>query len=390
MTLVSPIPNLQYLKITDIDPLCYPDDISYLLVGCKTLRHLNLHWSPRMREACEPSTHVSAYFGKCEAAKYLLPLKSMAIQNLYTYDCCSCGDNIDYDVLEEVTCLNSTGGFGDYSRTAFMVDRWRKPAQYIPAQNILPKLRMLRIDKISRSQCDFLGSVQGLERLYLLGQTNNSSNLVQENSKDVLPSAVHTPPTSDTSSPSTTVSSGDTSNNVSASLQTLKAAYIDIIVRNHGSTLRHLLLIPQWRLTADDITLIFRQCPNLEQLGLATEFGNFDHLRLLIPFLSKLRVVRLLGYEEESSRKFVETMRELDSSGIHIEKIGQETVNREWSKLRYLELGASDMIYEIGGRYKLDDVLDSEGKEVWRRHVKKVSLEEVGDIDIWKMNSLIV
>lgn len=34
-TIIPPMPNLRILKVTDIDPLCYPDDISLLLYGSK-------------------------------------------------------------------------------------------------------------------------------------------------------------------------------------------------------------------------------------------------------------------------------------------------------------------------------------------------------------------
>ncbi|KAL9130442.1 MAG: hypothetical protein Q9217_001365 [Psora testacea] len=385
MTLVPPIPNLQSLKITDIDPLSYPDDISSLLLGSKNLRHLCLHWSPRMREKCEPSVHCSVYFEKCKVANYLLPLKSIAVQNLYTYDCDSSGGVIDNDVVEEITLLNSTDGWGDNGSTGFMDTAWRKPAPYI-----MPKLKKLRIDKVSRGQCDFLDSFQGLERLYLIGPKSKSSNLVNGDSKDVPQPSVHTPPASNSSSPGTTISSSDNPNRSSASVQTLRSSYIDTIVRNHGSTLRHLLLLPQWRLTANDIAIIIRQCPNLEQLGIGTEFENFDHLRLLVPFLPKLEVIRIMAGGEEGGGKFVAAMRELDSAGSHMEKIGQETVNREWSKLRFMELGASDMIFEIGTRYRLDNTWDAEGKEVWRRYVRRVALDEVREMDIWKMDSMII
>ena len=383
MTLAPPMPNLQSLKVTDIDPLCYADDISYLLLGSKNLRHLTLHWSPRMRQASEPSTHPSAYFGRCEAAKYLMPLKSIAMHNLYTYDYNSRGTVLNFDTIEEVTCLNSIRVLGNNDGSAFLDNGLRKHADYI-----LPNLKMLRIDKVSRDQCDFLGAVQGLERLYLIGPKSKSSSLPKGNGRDTLHSAAHTPPTSDISSPNTTTSTGDPQITSSASIRSLKVDYLENIVRKHGSTLRHLLLIPQWKLTADDIAIIVRQCPNLEQLGIHTDFNNFAHLRLLVPFLPKLKVVRILGDDGEGGDgNFVEMMRDLDSRGLHAEKIGQETVNREWSKLRFIELGASDLIFEVSGRYRVEDAVDGEGKEVWRRHVKKVGLEEVGDIEIWKMDS---
>ena len=376
MTLVPPIPNLQTLKITDIDPLCYADDISQLLLGSKQLRHLTLHWSPRMREAREPSIQPAAYFGKLGAAGYDIPLKTVSIHNLYTYDRSSIDCVFNLNVVEEITFLNSTGGIGDDGSAVFTDIGWRKPPDLA-----MPYLKMLRIDKISRPQCDFLGSISGLERLYLLGPDNKTPQ-------------TRTPPPSNTASPSDSVSNIDSSSSVStSSLQALKGPYLDTIIRAHGSTLRHLLLIPQWRLTADDISLLIRHCPRLEQLAIGTEFENFKHLRLLIPFLPKLFAIRFLGDEDYNGGQFTEKMRELDARGLHAEKIGEECVNSEWSRLRYMELGGSDLIFEVGPRYTIEDHEprrdgeQKERKEVRRRCVTRPTLEEVGDIEIWRMAS---
>ena len=390
VTVVPPMTNLKSLKITDIDPLCYADDISYLLLGSKNLRHLTLHWSPRMRRICEPSTHLVTYFGKCEAAKYALPLKSLALQNLFTYDCGSFAEHIDNDTIEEATFLNSAAGLNDSGSAAFLDTDWRDATT-----QIMPKLKMLRVDKISRAQCNFIGMLRGLERLYLIGPRSKSSTLINDKSRENTSSAVQTPPTSDTSSPGIMSSSTDTSNNSSSSLRSLQADFIDTIIRCHGPTLRHLLLIPQWHLKADDISLIIRHCPNLEQLGIGTEFANFKHLRLLIPFLPKLVALRFLG-DGEGPGTFLETMRDLDNRGIHEEKIAIETVNREWSKLRYMELGARDIMFEVGGRYLVERTEDMErigdeaDKEVWKREVRRLGMDEVGEIDIWKMDSMVI
>ena len=384
MAVVPPIPNLQALKITDIDPLCYADDISQLLLGSRKLSSLTLHWSPRMREAREPSTQPATYFGKVEAAGISMPLKKVAIYNLFAYDMRSCDCIFNLNVVEEITFLNSTGGQGDDGSAVFTDVGWRKPANIA-----VPRLKMLCIDKVSRAQCEFLGSISGLERLYLLGPDNKTSQ-------------IRTPPMSDTHSPSEVASNTDSSSSSScSSIQALKGAYLDAIVRNHGPTLRHLLLLPQWRLTANDISLLIRHCPRLEQLAIGTEFENFKHLRLLIPFLPKLFAVRFLGDEDQNGGTFTQKMRELDAKGLHAEKIGEECVNSEWSRIKYMELGGSDLIFEVGERYKIEDddspvEMDAEAevevegvekKESWRRRVRRPTLEEVGHIEIWWMES---
>ena len=374
VTLVPPIPNLEYLHVFDIDPLCYIDDISLLLLGSKKLRDLKLHWSPRMRQAHEPSTHQSAYWGRCSAAQYSMPLRSIAIQNLYSRHDPNTGHVVDHSTLQEVTFLNSTAGLEDPDgATAFIDNSWRKSDECLPTQ-----LKSARFDKVSRQQCDFISRITGLEKLYLIGPH------VDPRATTPFPRS----PASNSSSPSSTDIS---------KLGALKDEYISAITRNHGSTLKNLLLLPQWRLTNDDIATIVRHCPKLEQLGIGVEVASFEHLRLLMPFLSNLTSLRLLANPDDPA--FVHTMREYDEQGLHTEKIGQETVNAEWSRLKYLELGADDMIFELGERALVSGhdkhCVDKEycangGKhnQIWRRPVKRRKGEDLKHIDIWKMDSL--
>lgn len=325
-----------------------------------------------MREAHEPSINLAAYFGKCMAAQYRMPLRSMAIQNLYAHhDHEARCEIFDPSRLEEMTFLNSTGGIGDDGATAFMDTDWRGLETTAPLQ-----LKSLRIDKVSRPQCEYLTQINSLERLYLISpHIRNHDEKVQCDGATTLPR----------SPPSSTGSPGSVDNN---NIVALKDDYLKAIIKHHGRTLKHLLLLPQWRLTDDDIAGIVRQCPNLEQMGIGVEFDNFKHLRLLVPFLSNLTVFRLLGNPDDMT--FVNKMRELDEKGMHEEKIGEETVNQQWSRLRYMELGADDMIFEVGNRELMEEVNGggATGKLVYRRLVKKTQWESVRNIDIWKMDSL--
>lgn len=362
LTLVPPMPNLQHLKITDIDPLCYPDDISLLLLGSKKLRHLKLHWSPRMREERELSTHESAYFGRCAAARYAIPLQTIAVQNLYTYHDISGCNLFDHTFVEEVTFLNSTGGLGGDPGTVFVDQHsWRQSEEDPPAN-----LKVLRVDKVSHQQCAFLSNVKGLEKLYLIGPQPAGARRTKAstpNGGTTLPNS----PASNYSSPSST----DNSN-----IMVLKDDYLEAITKNNGPTLKHLLLLPQWRLTDDDIALIVRQCPNLEQLGIGAEFSNFQHLRLLVPFLKNLTTLRILSSPDDTT--FVTKMREMDDRGMHEKRLSEETAKWNLSTLRYMELGGDDLIFEIGKR--------EGGKAGWRKIVKKKAWEEVKDIDIWALD----
>ena len=350
-----------------------------------------------------------------------MQLKSFAIQNLYTFDSGMCGNIVEDDVVEEITMLNSSHGLDDDGSMSFMHSAWGAAPS-----NAYPSLKMLRVDKTTRAQAEFLGSIRGLERLYLVSNISNTKHL----------SAVPTPPKSATASPKDPLTNGDTpptstssskcsANSFSSTcLQSLKPTFLDVIIKNHGSTLRHLLLLPQWRLTADDISRIIRSCPNLEQLAIGTEFENFKHLRLLVPFLSKLKVLRFLpsvddgggdenaiantnnnnnnnsanssnyscegreGHAGASGGRFQDKMRELDAKGLHMEKIGEETVNDQWSSMRYMDLGGPDMIFEIGKKFVVEGTKGADGREVRRREVTRRSIEEVGHIDIWRMDSI--
>ena len=369
MTLAPPIPSLTDLFVHDIDPLCYADDISLLLLGSKSIRHLKLHWSPRMRESNEPSIHPAVFFGRIEAAQSPMKLRSIAICNFFAYSNEQCGGLFDLTMLESMTLLNSTSSLGDGGSTAFM-DResWRSTQECI-----LVNLRSMRIDKVSRTQCEFLANIGGLEKLYLVGPQARASGYT---------SNANSPPTLPRSPESNTNSSSPGSTD-STSILPLKDSYLSAIASVHGPTLKYLLLLPQWRLTEDDIALLVRACPNLEQLALGADFETFSHLRLLIPFLSKLSAVRILANPDDPT--FLDKMHEMDCMGLHLEKIGEETANSQWSNLRFLELGADDLIFEIGTRYKLEST-DQKGS--WRRPVKRVDRCRVEHLSIWEMDSL--
>ena len=369
ITIAPPIPNLKSLKIIDIDPLCYADDISLLLLGSKKLEDLKLHWSPRMKEAREPSINLNTYFGRVLSSNYSMPLRCISVQNLYTHNNGSCESMFNTTTVQEITLINSVAGEGDEAANIF-IDRCGQLGG--PPKHALPALKMIRIDKVSQQHCEFLGSFTGLERLYFIGAQKHSKT--QSNSASRRNSSAAPLPNSPASSMSSSPSASDALG--------LKEDYLETIAKNHGSTLRHLLLLPQWRLSADNIALIIRNCPNLEQLGLGVDFVDLRHLRLLIPFLPKLKSLRLLDNPDD--RSFGEKVREHDD-GTHEKRIGSESLSREWGVLRYLEIAG--LLYEVG-RVKLQEPIGENGKQKYMRDVWKRSPDAVRDIDIWRMDSL--
>ena len=366
VTLVPPIPSLKSLKIYDIDPLCYADDVSLLFLEAKKLEDLELVWSPRMRDAREPSVSLEAFFGKLISAKHNLPVKRIAIKNLYTLENQACKDALANSTLEEIIFINSIGGGADDPGTAFFDRSWRPPVDE------LPNLKMLRSDKISRSQSEFLHSIKGLERIYLIGppRPSRGDNRASDGTdSDLTP--LPNSPASSTNSPG---------NN--CKIQNLKDEYLEAITQNHGKTLRHLLLMPQWRLSSDEIALIVRQCPNLEQLGIGVEYANFMNLRLLVPFLSKLTAIRILDNPDDKA--FAEKMKQLADDGSHRQKIESESNHQDW-KVKWIEIG--HVLFEVG-KMELRFEPEDGPKGSWRRQVRKQSLELVKDVEIFRMDSL--
>ena len=372
MTLAPPIPSLEYLHIHDIDPLCYADDISSLLLSSKNLRHLKLHWSPRMRREREPSIHPMAYFGKMEQVNYYIPLKTMAICNMFISNNEICRPVCDLSVIEEVTMLNSIVGVGDNGSTAFMESEpWR-----MHPSCVMPNIKSIRMDKVSPAQCESLADKRGLEKLYWVGPLSRG-NTIQCNGPLIGGGTSITPYS--LSPPSSHSSPGKVD---CTSISALKDSYLDAVSKN-GATLKHLLLLPQWRLTNDDIAALVRLCPHLEELGFSVEFASFNHLRLLLPFLSKLKALRILANPDDAS--LTEKMRELDSEGCHEAKIAEHARNKEWSNVRYMELAGDDRIFELGDLYI--DGFDEEGKEIVRRSVRRVPRSAVEHIAIWQKDS---
>ncbi len=369
ITIAPPIPSLKSLKVLEIDPLCYADDISLLLLGSKKLEDLKLHWSPRMKEAQEPSIKLNTFFGRVLSSNYTMPLRSISLQNLYMHNDGSCDNVIDTATVREITLINSVMGEGDEAANVFMDPRCQTGRR--PKHN-MAELRMLRIDKVSKQQCEFLGSFTGLERLYLIGAQKRTKNQSRSASPMISSAALllNSPASSTSSSPSVSDTLG------------LKDDYLENIAKNHGSTLRHLLLLPQWRLSADNIALLIRSCPHLEQLGLGVDFVDFRALRLLIPFLPKLKALRLL--ENPDDRSFGEKVREHDD-GTHENQIGSESLNGEWSVLRYMEIAS--LLFEIG-KLRIQEPAGESGKQKHRRDVKRRCPETVRDIDIWRMDTL--
>lgn len=339
VALVPPMPNLKSLRLYDIDPLCYADDVSLLLLEAKKLEELILVWSPRMLDAREPSISLDSFFAKLIAAPHTLPMKRTAVKNLYTINNIVCSNIFDCTSMEEVAFINSIGGSGDDSMSAFLDTSWR-PSK----ADHMPNLKIIRVDRVARQQLEYFREIKALERVYLIGPKTALKE--QGSVSGILPNS---PPSTNTNSPIH-----------DCSTKSLKDEYLETLARYHGKSLRHLLLMPQWRLSADDIALIVSHCPNLEQLGLGVEFANLSSLRSLIPFLENLTALRLLDNPEDKS--FAEKMRIVNREDCH-----EMMENEMLGKLEWLEVAGT--LFEVGNRELQHGGPATDGNEVRRSRV---------------------
>ncbi|BCR89959.1 uncharacterized protein ACHE_51157S [Aspergillus chevalieri] len=281
---IPPMPHLRRLKLTDIDPLCYPDDISTLLWKCKKLKELNMHWSSRMRNAQEPSVMLHDYFRKCISAREPLAVRKIALQNLYALHSEEFNIAFDPNTVEDVTVLNNTGSDGPSFMNTFVDRSW--PTN--PPNSRL-QIKCMRQDALSKRHAEFLANFTGLERLYFVNSPRDANDVTSPR----VPSSSSPRPSSDYAYPhsnSPTVSSPNPSN-----LQlNIRDNYLNAIVTNHASTLRHLLLPSRWPLSASTLARLVHASPNLEQFAFATELSSMETLGLILPFLRKLSALRLL------------------------------------------------------------------------------------------------
>ena len=370
--MVPPIPNLSTLRVTNIDPLCYPDDISELIYGSKQLRHLQLHFNPRMRNAREPSTSVHAYFGRSLAAGYKIPLQSLAFQNLYAAKHDQIVNTLLDDTLEDVTLINSAIGTGDAADYGFVDHIWQmtppEPTNY---------LRTIRGDKISRIFAELLGKFRGLEKYYLVtGRVTRPRAYVE---------SMAMTPKSNVSEGSGNGCAGVTSEGPQSAGDVHGVAlgnrYLDNICKFHGESLRHLLLMPQWRLNTEKLTRLVHSCPNLEQLGFGMEKHLWDVFRLLLPFLKKLYAFRSLDYADSwALSDHVAECGDEEQFAI----IGHEVVKWDYQHLRWVGLG--EAVFEI-----LEGDVEVEGKDgvmEKRKEVRRRELQAVKGVEIWSMDRL--
>jgi hypothetical protein len=374
-TMIAPLPNLKTLVVYDIDPLCYPDDISILLLAAKKLENLKLHWNQRMRDSGEESVNMLSLFGRCITAQYAIPLRRLAIYNLYTrFTGGGLESVIDPVNQEEITVINSMGSSDP--TTVFLDDSWRVHSSH----PVPPNLKMFRTDSTDREHAVTFSKFKGLERLYLV------SNRTKGTSKTS--STAATP-----STPSTTASCGmnGTPTISEAQCRAIGSEYLAVIQSHHRS-LKHLLLSDLWIINDDTLYKLCQSLPNLEQLGFSCNIPPLESLRQILAFVPKLWAIRTLF---RPGSELAERMESLDTD-MHIFALATEMWKPEYRGLKYVGFG-SKLVFKLG------NVVWPKGKEVApegqdnsmnarragpMRRVEVVSRESVSWIEIWGLDSM--
>ena len=397
-TTIPPMPNLESFTMTHYDPLCFPDDISVLLLHASKLKTLIFHFSPRMRDAGEPSVQLTNMVRRNIAANRPIRPKKLGIYNLFALQNAQEIQNaFDPNGIEDVTFINSFGMDEDSSQNgrsgsisngmfSFFDQSWGPPPKDIKC----PKSE--RHDRLSKRHVQVLQQFVGMERLYLV---NARHNPVQNGANGHF-SQTRPSPSSDSNSSSMGSSGCTPTGHQNTSLRDM---YLEAICTNHGSTLRHLIFPSRWPLSALQAAKLFRSCPNLTQLSLGMEQKTFPQMRMLVPFLKNLWAMRVIPLRETEpfpgcDGRIGEALEDALHEGIMSTELAAAG---EFLELRYVGLG--DRVWELGGFYeematvKVPDS-DADGQEaeymeqmVRKRKLRRLTLKDVKDIEIWKLDT---
>ncbi|KAG9685391.1 hypothetical protein KCU95_g12333, partial [Aureobasidium melanogenum] len=366
IVVIPPMPNLRRLRVSDIDPLCYPDDISGLIFHAKQLEDLRIHWSPRMRKEAEPSVNLRMVFGPCLEAKYKLKLKHIGIQNFYGPNTGDLAEIFEPGSIEGADFLDVFGGIYGRPTTIWVDETWKN----IPDATHFESYKRHRISEPAMEHAKILSQFSGLEDLYVVG--NRLCD--RDNTKSEYQSpetAAATPATSVTGSTPTAFEEKQ------ASL-TCKA-YLRALTANHGQSLTKLLLPDQFPLSGQQIGELVSKCPNLEQIGFALDKDAGEVMSLLAPFLLKLRAVRVLA-NANSDKILAESELIGLVDGTRTEPLYWKCFN---NNVRYCGIG--DVVIKLD---KAVHMPDAEGNLEWLNRVTLASLEDVQQFEIWSLDKL--
>ncbi|GAB7354177.1 hypothetical protein MBLNU459_g4730t1 [Dothideomycetes sp. NU459] len=377
---IPPIPNLRFLRVTNIDPLCYPDDISVLLFGSKKLEDLRIQWSSRMREAAEPSTDLRTYFGKCLEAKHKIPVKHIGLQNFYGTNTGDLSRIADPETIRSADLISTFGGSRSGPATIFIDETWKN----VPDGSYFRNFKKTRCNETSSHHAKILASFSGLEELYIVNaqpESSASPSARNGHSRSSVDAAI-----SPESSSSATKTPTSSYSSPSKSQDQINAAlckdYLHAITTRHGKTMKKLLLSDQWALNGEQISEIVSACPKLEQLGLALSHEEGNALRILAPFLKNLQAIRILN------NPYLYAAMQEDPDMAQALRKDLETAVQYWKMPPTTTIqwcGIADAVFKLGPCTQMPE---EDGMLVWKKKAVRMSLDDVKDIDIWKLDVL--
>ena len=377
---IPAMPALKVFKAIDIDPLCYPDDISVLILSSKNLIDLRLHFAPRMRLKAEPSLSMEAYFGRCFKAGYIPKLKHVAMQNFFGPNTHALGAVMNPESCETMTFLDTFGGAQGGSANVFVDDTWRD----IPSDTRF-YCRTLRFNEFAEQHVKMIQNSTGLERVYIVNDRAGKPAMSSTGNTPGRDSAEYitpddSPAPSSTNTINTTITTpADFTTARNADISTFGPFYINAFTQHHGSTLQHLLLSSHWKLNETDISTLIRCGPNLTQLGLALAHSQLSTLRLLLPFLEKLYAFRILDHEDPLNPSDEEIIVDV---GRNLYRAGARTMR--W-------IGDLDRVFSVGEvvqRRVEGGAGGGDGGVEWLRKVERVGVEAVRGVEIWGLDCL--
>jgi hypothetical protein len=307
---VPPLPRLRELMLENYFPLKYQHDFSVVLLHATRLEVLDLHFHPGPgRQPC--GEYLIKFFDQLRKARRKLGLKSFSLRDAgHKWSGDALREVIDVQQLKELNFVNSgyLPRWDEHNQAKLKLSRG--PGLMLMGQKLC--LKSIQFDDVGTEYAYFLGSITGLERMYLLGRFAKESQ-----KRDILLHAIAT---------------------------------------NHGATLQHLMLPPFCDLPTSWIAKLFRTCPNITQLSLTTECETLKAMSILVPLLRKLWAIRV----------------PYPTPGHHEKMANDLAEHFDFPQLRYIGLGK--LVWELGGIYEKDGMRKRKIKRISEEDVKNVEI----------------
>jgi hypothetical protein len=392
---VPPMQNLKGFAAIDIDPLCYPDDISHVIAYSPKLIDLRLHFAPRMRRMAEPSLNMEMFFGQAFKSGKPLKLKHVGGQNWFGRNTLEVGAVMSQAGCDSMCFLDFFGGVHGGDANVYVDETWK-----IMPPDFKLYYRTMRFNEFEPTHIGMVKLSECIEKVYIVGDRTGAPPISSTSSFQPPSSKADvdyiTPEDSPSSAPGSTSVSASTATTATAStnstnstpdtrssdrlatVASLGPLFLEAFTTGHGNTLQHFLLPPEWRLTALEVTDLVRACPNLTQLGVAFADDTFDTLRLILPVAPKLYALRIL---DPDGTRAMTTISDAEVAAF----VGFAAYDHNATHLRWF--GDFGRFWKIGRDFEAF-CEDGSGRTEMCKIVRSVPKEEVADVEMWKLDTL--